>query len=41
VLARLVRAGYRLHRIHVDCPLEPVTLVDVTGELANYWAVPD
>lgn len=27
--------------IHVDRPLEPVTLDDVTGELANYWAVPD
>ena len=39
VLARLVKAGYRLHRIHPDRPLELVTLDDVTGELANYWAV--
>jgi hypothetical protein len=34
-------AGYRLHRIHVDRPLEPVTLDAVTGELANYGAGPD
>jgi len=39
VLARLVRAGYRLHRIHANRPLEQITLDAVTGELANYWAV--